>query len=497
MKRLYIIVALAFSAPTFAQTDADALRYSMLDFGGTARALGSANAYGAVGGDFSSVSINPAGLGIYRSSELILSPGLANIKASANFFGTGTEENKYDFYLGNASLVFSSIGDKEKSDGWVGGNFGIGYNKLANFNSEVYYTGFNNASSLLDVYANRLNGINPSDAFSADPFGAGLAWETYLLNPNPDDSTTYFGVVNGGNVQQSKYISTKGGLNEMAISFAGNYANKIYIGGTIGVPFINYDNITTYSEEDVNAVHNDFVNFAQTDVLSTDGVGINIKLGMIYRLNDIIRLGAAVHSPTLFQMNDVYYSTMESSLDASGEYSYDSPLGEYDYELVTPWRVIGSAAFTFKKAGLLSVDYEFVDYSEANFNYGYGLNSLAENEAETAVNNSIDAKYGTASNIRIGGEIAYEVFRFRAGYAIIGSPFQDGVATGDADLSKNTYSAGIGIKGESVFLDLGYSHSTSTEYDIQYLNVNPDIPNNGSTIDKGVNNFQVSLGFRF
>lgn len=497
MKRLFVIVALALCVPALAQTDADALRYSMLNFGGTARALGSANAYGAVGGDFSAVSINPAGLGIYRSSEVIVSPGFANYNAGSNFFGNTTEENKYDFYLGNASVVFSSVKENKTTDGWVGGNFGIGYNKLANYSSEVYYSGFNNSSSLLDVYANHLNGVNPSSAFSADPFGAGLAWETYLLNPNPDDTTTYYSVVNGGNIQQSKFVSTSGGLDEMALSFAGNYANKIYIGGTLGIPFINYEEVSTYSEEDVNSVHNDFVNFSQTDVLNTDGVGVNFKLGMIYRLNDYLRLGAAVHSPTLLQMHDVYYTSMESTLDVSGNYSYDSPLGEYDYELVTPWRVIGSAAFTFNKVGFLSVDYEFVDYSEASFNYGNGGATLSENSAEEAVNSSIDAKYGTASNIRIGGEVAYEVFRFRAGYAIMGSPFQSGIATGDADLSKNTYSAGIGIKGESMFLDLGFAHTTSTEYDIQYINVNPDAPNTGATIDKGVNNFQISLGFRF
>jgi hypothetical protein len=496
MKKLIIIVALAYFAPVFSQTDADALRYSMIDFGGTARSLGSANAYGAVGGDFSSVSINPAGLGIYRSSELILSPGILNMKASSTFSGNSIEEENYDFYLSNASIVFSSIGESEKKDGWIGGNFGIGYNKLANYNSEVFYSGFNASSSLLDVYANSLQGINPSDAFSADPFGAGLAWETYLINPEPDDSTSYYSVVNGGNVQQSKYVSTSGGMDELAISFAGNYANKIYIGATLGIPFINYNHAETYTEEDVNDVHDGFNSFTQTDIVNTDGAGFNVKLGLIYRINDAVRLGAAFHSPTLLQMSDTYFSEMSSSLDVA-DYSYDSPLGAYDYELITPWRVIGSAAITIKKAGFVSIDYEFVDYSEANFNFGYGANSVTENNAETSVNNSIDAKYGTASNIRLGGEAVYEVFRFRAGYAIMGSPFNSGIAEGDADFSKTTYTAGIGLRGENIFLDLGFAHSESTEYDIHYLNINPDIPNTGAVIDKSENNFSVSLGFRF
>ncbi|MBC8045472.1 MAG: hypothetical protein H7Y00_01610, partial [Fimbriimonadaceae bacterium] len=275
MKKLYIIVALAIFIPNIlkAQSDADALRYSMLDFGGTARSLGSGNAYGAVGGDYSSTSINPAGLGIYRSTEVVLSPGLASINASSSFLGETKTDSKYDFYLGNASLVISGIKEKNKNktEGWIGGNFGIGYNKLANYNSEIYYSGFNNSSSLLDVYANYLNGVNPSDAFEADPFGAGLAWETYLINPEDDDTTSYYSIVNGGNVRQSKYISTKGDYDEMTISFAGNYANRLYVGGTIGVPFIDYNSVTSYSEEDENGVHDDFINFTQTDVLNTSG----------------------------------------------------------------------------------------------------------------------------------------------------------------------------------------------------------------------------------
>lgn len=499
MKKLYIIIALALLTPIFsrAQSDADALRYSMLDFGGTARSLGSANAYGAVGGDYSSTSINPAGLGIYRSSEFVLSPGLANFSTESSFLGETNTADKYNFYLGNTSLVLSGIKDKNqnRTDGWVGANFGIGYNKLANYNNDVYYSGFNANSSLLDVYAGYLNGVEPGDAFKADPFGAGLAWEAYLLNPNPDDTTTYSSVADGGNVRQSKSISTRGGNDEMTISFAGNYANRLYVGGTLGIPFIRYDNVTNYTEEDANEVHPDFINFTETDVLRTTGSGINIKLGMIYRLSDYIRLGAAFHSPTLYQMHDVYSASIASSLDITGEKSFDSPIGEYNYELITPWRVIGSAALTFQKYGFLSADYEFVDYSASNFNFNN--NSAAENTAEANVNNAITTKYGSASNIRLGGEFVHDILRLRAGYAIMGSPFNDGIATGDADYSKNTYTAGIGIKEENFFIDFGYGHSILHGYDIQYIQPDADAPDNGATIDNIENNFQLSLGFRF
>ncbi len=496
-----MVLATALSVTIYAQNDVDALRYSTLDFGGTARSLGSGNAYGAIGGDFSSASMNPAGLGIYRSSEFVFTPGLLSINASSNYLGQTTSDDRYNFYLNNLGFVFSKInpGKENANEGWVGGTFAIGYNRLANFNSTTLYTGYNTESSLLNSYVDYLNangGTNPSDAFDKDPFGAGLAWETYLLNPLPFDSTQYYSVIQDGNVQQTKSIVTKGGLNEFDISFAGNYGNRLFVGGTIGIPHIKYSSSTLYSEEDINQEHTNFEDFTLADYSETNGLGINAKFGIIYKISDYIRVGAAVHSPTLYNMSDVYYSSMNSTLDTSGTFSYDSPTGEFSYELVTPWRVIGSAALTFKDVGFISADYEFVDYSEAGFNFNRSLD-FGDLSYENTVNTNIDNKYGPVSIIRLGGELMYDVFRFRAGYIMSGTPFNDGIAAFDADFAKNTITAGLGIKEKSYFIDLAYARATSTEYDTQYIYDNGAGVNSGASIDKTLNNFLLSFGFRF
>ena len=500
MKKLVIVLALATALPFFmqGQSDADALRYSILDFGGTARSLGSANAYGAVGGDFSSLSINPAGLGIYRSSEFEFTPGLATITNKSSFYGTASSDNAYNFNFSNLGFVFNHMhrGRENSSDGWVGGSFAIGYNRLANYNSSTYYTGFNASSSLLDSYTDFLNaggGTATADAFDKDPFGAGLAWETYLINPNAD-SVSYYSVVTGGNVQQSKSIVTRGGYNEFTLSFAGNYGNRLYIGATIGIPTIRYKYSSTYTEEDVNNLQPDFQSFSLDEVVNTNGIGINAKFGLIYRINDYVRIGGAVHSPTAFTMSDSYHSSMSSQLDISGDYSYDSPDGNYDYGMITPWRLVGSAALTFKKIGFISLDYEWLDYSQSSFNFDRN-GDASDLSYETTVNNNIDTKYTTASNIRLGGELMYDVFRFRAGYAIQGTPFNSGIAAGDQDYSKQTWTAGVGIKDKSFFIDLGYGHTMSKEYDIQY--VLADQQNDGASIDKTFNSFLMTFGFRF
>ncbi|MFI5171998.1 MAG: OmpP1/FadL family transporter [Chitinophagales bacterium] len=496
-----LVLATALSLNIYAQSDVDALRYSMQDFGGTARSLGSGNAYGALGGDMSSLSMNPAGIGIYRSSEFVITPGLLSINSESDYLGQTNSDNRYSFNINNFGFVFNHLntGKENATDGWVSGSFGIAYNKLANYNNSVLYSGFNEQSSLIDSYVEYLNaggGTDPSNVFDKDPFGAGLAWETYLINPTGFDSMQYYSVIHDGDVQQTKSIITKGGLNEVAISFGGNYGNRLYVGATIGIPNIRYSNSTIYSEEDINDEHSDFNEFTLNDYSETYGVGINAKLGLIYRINEYIRLGAAVHSPSLFGLTDNYYSSMNSSLDTSGSFSFDSPLGEYSYELITPWRVIGSAAITIKEIGLISAEYEFVDYSEAGFNFNRSLDA-GDLSYENTVNNNIDLKYGAASVIRLGGELKYDVFRFRAGYIMSGTPFNDGIAANDADFAKNTYTAGIGIKEKSYFIDLAFAHTTSKEYDIQYIYDDGTGVNDGATINSSLNNFLLSFGFRF
>lgn len=332
MRTLFtVVLATALPLTIFAQSDQDALRYSLLDFGGTARSLGSGNAYGALGGNFSSLSMNPAGLGIYRSSEFVITPGLLSTSDASTYLGTSTGDSKYNFHLSNFGLVFAKLnpGKEHATDDWVGGAFAIGYNRLANFNNSVSYTGYNNTNSLMNTYVDYLNangGTNPSDAYDKDPFGAGLAWETYLINPTPWDSTEYYSVITDGRVQQTKTIETKGAIDEMVLSFAGNYGNRLYIGLTIGIPNIHYKNISYYSEEDVQNVHPDFNSFTLGDITETSGLGINAKFGIIYRINDFLRIGGAVHSPTLYQLHDDYYSSMSSVLDTTGSFSYDSPV---------------------------------------------------------------------------------------------------------------------------------------------------------------------------
>ena len=155
-----------------------------------------------------------------------------------------------------------------------------------------------------------------------------------------------------------------------------------------------------------------------------------------------------------------------------------------------------SLPVTIKKIGFISAEYEFVDYSESSFNFNRTFDA-GDISYENTINTNIDTKYGAASIIRLGGELTYDVFRFRGGYIMSSSPFNDGIAADGADFAKNTWTAGLGIKEDDYFIDLAFAHSNTKEYDIQYVYDNGAGVNQGATIDKTFNNFLLSFGFRF
>ena len=149
MKRFTItIVAILLANLAFSQDFFDALRYSQTNYGGSARSIAMGSAFGSLGGDFSSASINPAGLGLYRSGEFAISPTLNINDSKSGYLGTSSTDNKYSFNFDNLSYVVTS---KTGSDmGILGFSFGVGFNRLKNFNSNISILGHGAQSTLLN-----------------------------------------------------------------------------------------------------------------------------------------------------------------------------------------------------------------------------------------------------------------------------------------------------------------------------------------------------------
>jgi hypothetical protein len=448
---IFLTIFSVFAAK--AQVASDALRYSYIpQYGGTARAMGVGGSMGAIGGDFSTLSTNPAGLATYRTGEFIFSPSYHGAKTTSLLANGGEAEATQrfsKFSLDNIGLVFSNsnIG----TDKWKTRNFAIGFNRLQDFSSNVFYEGTTKGSVTARFRDQANNGnLDPFESRLADSIGAiytklvsGKRFYTsdFDLNPN-------------AGVYKSQVIETRGRVSEMVISYAGNYNEKFQIGATIGVPFVTFTENKIYLEDDKRKEVPFFEKLEFDQNLTTTGVGVNAKIGAIIRPTKSIRLGVAVHTPTKYQMSDrynnklyyVYFDSLRYSDNAS------SPDGEFKYQLATPWRFIGSAGFILGKSGFISADVEWADYSQANFALDKEF-VLDQN----AVNQQITSRYKSALNMRFGGEYVYDMFRFRLGAGLNGSPRQD------KNFWNTTLNAGAGIRGRHFYMDLAWQQRTQKE----------------------------------
>jgi len=450
-----LVTLIALSSHIKAQNEADALRYSRITPGGTARFVSMGGAFGALGGDFSSLSINPAGIGLYRSSELTFTPGFSVANTGSTFYGNTEEDFNYDFNISNLGLVLAMNRSGQPGEaGFRGFQLGFGFTRLANFNNRSVYDGFNNHSSLMTQYLDIANAENnPLTPGNFDPFTTGLAWETYLL----DTLDGLFLVdMAGGGVYQRRETTTSGSIREMSVTLGYNFGDRLYLGAAFGFPRVRFERNFIYVEEEDPLSPNQYFNSLElTDQLTTSGTGFNLKLGVIYRATDMIRLGAALHTPTFYDLHDDFSRTLKSNL-SFGSFTGSSPQGEFDYELNTPLRMIGSLGFVFGTRGILSFDYEYADFSQMRLR-----SSTYMFRAENAI---IQDNFQAQHNLRVGGEIRLDPVILRAGYIHNSSPYREGVN----DAVTNTVSAGLGFRERNFFVDLAFFRSWYSEQYFPY-----------------------------
>jgi hypothetical protein len=456
MKKIAITGFLFLLSTVFVlgQGAVDALRYSRTNIGGTARFMAMGGAFGALGADFTMASTNPAGIGLYKKSEISVTPAVFTGSTKSFYNGMTGQDSRSNFYMGNAGIVFArSLDQKGKSSGWKYVQFATGLNRIADYNNRMQIVGPNPENSLLDTYVEYANGTDASD-IESDLYGEyaydlNLAWWTFLLDLVDTNITDVYDnpIANGGTMQ-AKDVSSKGSMNEYVMTFGANYGDRLYIGATIGIPYLRYYETAVYSETDAADTIYDFRNFERIEDLETRGNGFNFKFGLIYRASDWMRIGVAAHTPTWFtNMQDYWQVTMISRFDNNDYYDETSPLGNYYYELTTPFRVQGSLGFIIGNVGVVSADYEFTDFGTARLD----APDYSFHEANDAIQNS----YAATHTFRAGTEWRYNVFSFRLGGSYQTSPYQNNINTSD----RISFSGGIGIRSEYFFADIAYAYT--------------------------------------
>jgi hypothetical protein len=506
-----IIIGSCLTLSSFAQTPEDVLKYSWNAPGGTARNQAIGGAMGSLGGDITALFTNPAGLGFYKTSEFVISPGFSSLRNKTNFRDGRESDNKSAFNLGTTGFVF---GFNDRNSKWASKAFSIAVTRTANFNSNLTYQGTNDFSSFSEQYAEELSrsGVNINNTFNSNlSLPTKMAAYTYLIDIFKDPNGGPDSVVRGrpeiaGITTQRNHIETKGGVTELALGFAANMDDKVYIGGSLGVPIVNYQRKSIFTETDASGnTNNDFGFSRLEENYSTKGVGVNAKLGMIFKPVESFRFGLAVLTPTLYGLKDEYSGKMVTDVEKlytpsvdsiNTEHFTGSPVSQYKYDLFTPWRFMVSGSYVLhevedvsKQKGFITADIEYVSYRSNKY-------SSAEENADDSyydgVNEGIKNFYKNAFNFRVGGELKFTTIMARLGFAYYGNPYKE---KDDLQGRKMFVSGGLGYRDKGIFVDLTYVLALNRDVHFPYRLA--DKANTFATVNQTAGNVALTFGVKF
>lgn len=462
MKKIHILlIFLLWSVLAFSQNVNDMVRYAITTNTGSARVSAMGGAFGALGGDMSAFHANPAGIGVYRKSEISITPYL-NV---ANTDSDNRSIRKTSFQLASMGGVVAFY---NAPFAWKGFNFGINYTNLNNFNQKTNQFVYNSPTNYPLVWANEANlALSKNEEI---PERSLMAYTVGLLEWNKKDNMYEPTLYPGEEVNQHMLIKEEGYQGEYDFTFGTNYKDKLYLGLAVGIQTIRYKYRSVFSGkgDKENYYGIDQYNFDQ--YLKTEGVGTNFKVGLIYRPLPELRIGAAIHTPTYFSITDDYEEKMRNifyEADEEGYDTYENNSGpyRYNYDMQTPWKAIFSVATVLMQKAIISVDYEFNNYNSAKFSNGEDGYDFYEPNGSGA-NNLIHSELKNTNNLRIGAEYrTNSVLSLRAGYSYWDSPYRH---TNSGKVQ--AVSGGFGLNFGQFYCDAAYVYkfAKNTTYFYNY-----------------------------
>lgn len=541
-KKVFALLLCGLPLMINAQDAFDVLQMSQTELRGTSRFQSMAGAFGALGGDLSTLSQNPAGIGVYRNSDLgiTLSLDMNSSKSSGN------KVNETKFNVNNVGYVGAIRLDSESVPNL---NFGFTYNRLQDYNRR-YVGGVHDiptsmSNFIADEFVN-VPGIDSDDLLYWDDFNpyfdSRAAWAAVSTFGMETNNGGYVGVINarddglmqglyhGGTTGTAYYdIEERGHADEYNIAFGGNFANKLYFGLDFGILDLDYTSYQYYDEE----LNNPYIMLDDSDLygspignentaadwglynyLHTKGTGVNFKLGLIWRPTQTLRVGAAFHTPTYYDMRDTYYQSAYLDGYQDGNMLYSAFMESNDgynysgsYTISTPWRFMGSLAGVIGTKGILSFDYEYVANETMRVGDDRGNNY-------PDITDNIKTYFKPSHIIRVGGE--YRVnpsWSLRAGYSYKTTQVEKGVdeyqynistvGTNPAyqyDNSVHHFTCGIGYRHKTFYTDLAYVHKMRNSVYNAFSPINDEVGyeyNVSKEVKDNNNRISLTLGVRF
>lgn len=471
MKKILLILLLAYSLSPIAYSQ-DVQRFAERSTIGSARYVGIGGAMTAIGGDPSAAMVNPAGLGLYRRSEISVS--IDETIDNTQQVGSNDTYQRTRFAAPQISAIWA-WGNSQKQRGLVYNNFMFSLNRLANFNRDIVVKGA--GMGMVPTICNITNEGGVSEEFLVnkpwDDVEIGwlsiLGYEAYLIDPIENNKWKPAVDFTDGSLS----ISETGTSDQYTLSWAGNISNQWYIGIGLNIPTITYTKHTSLREENKQ-------NSSSAELKSmfhVSGVGVSGSFGLIYRPIQALRIGASLQTPTILSLSRQSTGDMYSTI-AGQKYEVLTPeSGVMDIDIASPLRTSVSVAGQMGKIGLIAVQY---DYAHSN-------------EMEDI------------HTLRIGAEAqAYRGLFFNAGYVYESSFMKEDpkwllgyneIRT-DMDYrytaATQYASAGIGYRSDVVVAQLAYQYGWQTIH--QYASEEQALP---FYVDTHTHRIVATLAWRF
>lgn len=457
-----ILLGISF---TYSQTYEDVLRYNSFYHDGSSRLNSMGGAYGALGGDLSSISINPAGSSVFLESEFGISLNYKSQEISNNF-NSSLSKSKDDLISFN-QLGFVLVFQNRKSKF----SFAYNMNRLNDFNDSFSFSGKNN-SGIDKYFLHYAKGIPYTDLlvyddetvqdaykFLGDNYGFGdqqafLGYQGYIINEDVEKYNNYRSNAIYNNLNQNVSIYRKGDHFKHSLNFSNSFNNILILGLNLNFHTLRFEEDKLFKED--GYLSNSLVKSVQfKENLYALGEGISFQLGALIKIKQF-RIGLSYTSPTLLSIkeeNSQYIETDISEKDGIIKYKIDpNTINFYeDYELSLPSRSVFSLAYVFGSKGLISLDYEITKFNNSKFNDNNGRDSYL-NALNYFIKNKLD---GISESIRIGGEYRIKNYNFRAGYFYYSGPDSNPVNF------RSGLSGGIGFNFGYLNFDLGVTKSSN------------------------------------
>lgn len=472
-KSLFIIFTGLTLTAAHAQGLTDALQYAQPNLTGTARFQAMSGAFGALGGDLSSINANPASSSVFAGTQVGGTMSLNNFRNKSDYFGNKNSENFTNFDLNQVGGVLVFNNNFSETSKWRKFAIALAYEDSNNFDDRQYTSGTNPTSSATGYFASVANSIQVPVNFLEDynytelslrEQIAYMGYQGYLINFNPANpaNNRYVANVTPGTFYQENYVQSSGSNGKVAFNMSAEYNQRFYFGLNLNTHFTDLCRVTNFYEQGNSTTPDGVKSFYFDRGLHTYGNGFSFQLGAIAKITQSFRAGLVYESPTWYTLTD---ELIQNVYTDSG-YNFGNPpnpnltsappvdsnyLIVYDrYKLKTPGKWTGSLAYIFGKYGLLSIDYSLKDYSATKFR--------PNDSFFDPVNRSIDNNLAVAGALCIGGEWRIKQWSLRGGFRNEESPYKDKKIMGDL----TGFSGGFGYNFGKTKIDLSYSNAQRT-----------------------------------